>query len=264
MSAAGAEVTGGNGSAAPGGVLPEAAALSATPILEARGVQAGYGEGLVLRGIDLAVRPGETIGLMGRNGMGKTTLIRALLGLLPLRDGAVLADGRDISREAPFRRARRGIAVVPEGRGVFASLTVRENLRLAARPGADGAVRWDEARVLHTFPRLAQRISNRGDQLSGGEQQMLSIGRALMTSPRLLILDEATEGLAPLIRDEIWRVIATVREGGIATVVVDKTVAAVLSLADRATVLVKGAVAYSGPPAALQADTEMMHRHLGV
>ncbi len=234
------------------------------PIIEASGVQAGYGAGLVLHGIDFAVQPGQAVGLMGRNGMGKTTLIRAMLGLLPLRAGRILIDGEDVSREVPFRRARRGIAVVPEGRGVFAALTVLENLRLAARPGADGTQPWTLERVLETFPRLKQRTSNRGDQLSGGEQQMLSIGRALMTSPRLLILDEATEGLAPLIRDEIWRVISTVRDSGIATVVVDKTVAAVLSVVDRSTVLVKGSIVYDGSPDALRADTELMHRCLGV
>ena len=234
------------------------------PILEARGVQAGYGAGLVLHGISFAVQPGQAVGLMGRNGMGKTTLIRAMLGLLPLRAGQVLVDGEDVSREAPFRRARRGIAVVPEGRGVFGNLTVLENLRLAARPGPDGTQPWTQERVLETFPRLRQRTENRGDQLSGGEQQMLSIGRALMTSPRLLILDEATEGLAPLIRDEIWRVIAAIRESGIATVVVDKTVAAILTVVDRSTVLVKGSVVYDGPPDGLRADTELMHRCLGV
>ncbi len=235
-----------------------------TPILEARGLAAGYGEALVLRGIDLAVRPGEAIGLMGRNGMGKTTLIRALLGQVPARAGEVLVDGAPVTREAPFRRARRGIAVVPEGRGIFAGLSVLENLRLAARPAADGGTPWPEERVLALFPRLAERARNRGDQLSGGEQQMLAIGRALMTSPRLLILDEATEGLAPLVRDGIWATIRTVREAGIATIVVDKTVEAVLSLADRVEVLVKGAVVFSGPPGALRADPETMHRHLGV
>ncbi len=234
------------------------------PILEARGVQAGYGEGLVLRGVDLAVRPGEAVALMGRNGMGKTTLIRALLGLIPARAGAVLIDGEDCTREAPFRRARRGIAVVPEGRGVFGSLTVRENLLLAARPAPDGAMPWPFDRVLALFPRLAQRSTHRGDQLSGGEQQMLAIGRALMTSPRLIILDEATEGLAPLIRDEIWRIIRVVLEAGVAVIVVDKTVAALLSLAHRAEILVKGQIVFSGAPAALQSQPELMHRHLGV
>jgi len=235
-----------------------------TPILEARGLAAGYGEALVLRGIDLAVRPGEAIGLMGRNGMGKTTLIRALLGQVPARAGAVLADGAEITREAPFRRARRGIAVVPEGRGIFSGLSVLENLRLAARPAADGSTPWPEARVLALFPRLAERARHRGDQLSGGEQQMLAIGRALMTSPRLLILDEATEGLAPIIRDGIWATIRAVRETGVAVIVVDKTVDAVLSLADRVEVLVQGAVVFSGPPAALRAEQETVLRHLGV
>lgn len=235
-----------------------------TPIIEAKGVQAGYGTGMVLHGVDLTITPGQAIGLMGRNGMGKTTLLRTILGLVPLRGGQVLMDGEDVSREAPFRRVRRGIAVVPEGRGIFASLTVPENLRLAARPGVDGQRNWTEERVLETFPRLKERLGNRGDQLSGGEQQMLSIGRALMTNPRLLILDEATEGLAPLVRDGIWATIRTVREAGIATIVVDKTVEAVLSLADRVEVLVKGAVVFSGPPGALRADPETMHRHLGV
>jgi branched-chain amino acid transport system ATP-binding protein len=234
------------------------------PILEARGLQAGYGEGLVLRGVDLAIHPGEAIGLMGRNGMGKTTLIRTLLGLLPARAGQVLLDGEDVTRAPTFRRAQRGVAVVPEGRGVFASLSVMENLRLAARPDAEGRTAWPLERVLSIFPRLAQRATNRGDQLSGGEQQMLAIGRALMTSPRLLILDEATEGLAPLVRDEIWRTIRTVREAGLACIVVDKTVGAVLSVVDRAEILVKGTLVWSGSPEALRADPELMQRHLGV
>ena len=234
------------------------------PILEARGLQSGYGAGLVLRGIDLAVRPGEAIGLMGRNGMGKTTLIRTLLGQIPARAGEVRVDGAPVTAEPPFRRARRGIAVVPEGRGVFGGLSVLENLRLAARPAEDGTTPWPEERVLALFPRLRQRAGSRGDQLSGGEQQMLAIGRALMTSPRLLILDEATEGLAPIVRDGIWATIRTVREAGIATIVVDRTVEAVLSLVDRAEILVKGSVVFSGAPAALRADPALMHRHLGV
>ncbi|MDR3531117.1 MAG: ABC transporter ATP-binding protein [Rhodopila sp.] len=230
-----------------------------TAILAARGLSAGYGGSRVLRGIDLDIRPGETIGLMGRNGMGKTTLIRALIGLLPAQDGQVLLVGADAAELPAFARARRGIAVVPEGRGVFASLSVMENLRLAATPGD-----WTEARVLSLFPRLGQRAANRGNHLSGGEQQMLAIGRALMTNPRLLILDEATEGLAPLMRDEIWRVIRIVREAGVAVVVVDKTVSAVLSLADRVVILVKGQVAWTGAPDLLRADPALMHRHLGV
>ncbi len=229
------------------------------PIIEARGLSAGYGASEVLRGIDFAVHAGETIGLMGRNGMGKTTLIRTLLGLLPVHRGSVLLDGADAAALSVFRRARRGIAVVPENRGVFASLSVAENLRLAACPGE-----WGEDRVLAVFPRLRERHRSRGNQLSGGEQQMLAIGRALMTNPRLLVLDEATEGLAPLVRDEIWHTIRVVRDSGIAVVVVDKTVSAVLSLADSVTVLVKGGVVYSGTPHLLREDAELMHRHLGI
>ena len=233
------------------------------PVLEAEGVHAFYGASHILRGVDLAVAPGQAIGLMGRNGMGKTTLIRTLMGLVPLRQGQVRIDGRDAAGLPPHARARAGIATVPEGRGVFASLTVRENLELAARPGP-GGVRWPLERVLTVFPRLAQRIGNRGGQLSGGEQQMVAIGRALMTSPRLLILDEATEGLAPLVRDEIWRTIALIRADGIATLVVDRTVTAVLSLVDRATVLVKGEVGYDGDPTILANDRTLLSRYLGV
>ena len=231
-----------------------------TPILEAKGLSASYGTSLVLNDIQIAIHPGEVVGLMGRNGMGKTTLIRSLLGLLPPRAGAVFLDGADAARLRPFERARAGIATVPEGRGIFASLSVRENLRFAAKPGGD----WTEDRVLSLFPRLAERIAHRGNRLSGGEQQMLAIARALMTNPRMLILDEATEGLAPLMRDEIWHTIRLVRDVGVAILVVDKTVSAVLSLADRVVVLVKGSAVYSGLPAGLLADPATMHRHLGV
>jgi branched-chain amino acid transport system ATP-binding protein len=234
------------------------------PLIEAAGLHSGYGAARILHGVDLAVRPGEAVGLMGRNGMGKTTLIRTLLGQVAVQQGVVRIDGRDATRMPTFRRAQAGIAVVPEGRGVFATLTVMENLRLAARAGPDGRVRWDEASVLATFPRLAERAGNRGDQLSGGEQQMLAIGRALMTNPRLLILDEATEGLAPLVRDEIWRVIRGIREAGLATIVVDKTVAALLSVVDRVEILVKGRIVWCGTPEALRAEPETMQRHLGV
>jgi branched-chain amino acid transport system ATP-binding protein len=228
-------------------------------ILEAHGLSAGYDQSRILHGINLALHPGEAIGLMGRNGMGKTTLIRTLIGLVPALEGSVSLDGVDAAALSVFERARRGIAVVPENRGIFASLSVRENLRLAARPGI-----WTEDRVLGLFPRLGQRIGNRGNQLSGGEQQMLAIGRALMTNPRVLILDEATEGLAPLMRDEIWRVIGVVREAGVASIIVDKTVDAVLSVADRVVVLVKGAVVHDGTPASLRSDPDLMARSLGV
>ncbi len=231
------------------------------PILEAHGLSAGYDESRILHDVSIAVHAGETIGLMGRNGMGKTTLIRALIGLLPAREGSVRLDGDNAATLPAFERARRGIAVVPENRGIFASLSVRENLRLAARPADSG---WTETRVLDLFPRLGQRINNRGNQLSGGEQQMLAIGRALMTNPRVLILDEATEGLAPLMRDEIWRVIGVVRDAGMAAIIVDKTVDAVLSIADRVVVLVKGAVVHDGPPGSLRDDPALMSRWLGV
>jgi branched-chain amino acid transport system ATP-binding protein len=177
----------------------------------------------------------------------------------------VLLDGEDVTRLPTFAIARRGIAYVPEGRGIFATLSVAENLGLAERAGtaAAGAV-WTSDRVLALFPRLAERLANRGDQLSGGEQQMLAIGRALLTNPRLLILDEATEGLAPIIRDEIWKTVALIRSTGMATLVVDKTVAAVTAIADRIVILVKGEVVFEGTPAELKADPDLMHRHLGV
>ena len=235
-----------------------------TPLLQASGLETYYGASHILRGVDLSLMPGEAVGLMGRNGMGKTTLIRTLMGIVPARAGQVAVDGRDVTALPPFRRAQLGIAVVPEGRGVFGALTVRENLDLAARPGRDGVARWPLDRVLALFPRLAQRIGHRGGQLSGGEQQMVAIARALMTNPRLLILDEATEGLAPLMRDEIWRTIVAIRADGIATLVVDRTVASVLSLVDRATVLLKGQVAYDGPPAPLATDPATLERLLGV
>ncbi len=234
------------------------------PILTGRDLHTYYGSSHILRGVSLDVRAGETIGLMGRNGMGKTTLIRTLMGLVAPRHGRVLVDGRDATGAPTFRRAQSGIAYVPEGRGIFASLTVAENLAIAERDDLNGSRTWTQERVLELFPRLAQRITNRGDQLSGGEQQMLAIGRALLTNPRLLILDEATEGLAPIIRDEIWRTIALIREAGIATLIVDKTVEAVTSLADRVIIIVKGEVAFEGSPATLKGDPELMHRHLGV
>jgi branched-chain amino acid transport system ATP-binding protein len=235
------------------------------PLLEGRDLDTYYGQSHVLRGVSVSIGAGETIGLMGRNGMGKTTLIRTLVGLVRARGGSVLIDGKDVTRLPTFAIARRGIAYVPEGRGIFASLSVAENLAIAGRGGtaASGPV-WTSARVLELFPRLAERLSNRGDQLSGGEQQMLAIGRALLTNPRLLILDEATEGLAPIIRDEIWKTVALIRSTGMATLVVDKTVAAVTAIADRIVILVKGEVVFEGTPAQLKANPELMHRHLGV
>jgi branched-chain amino acid transport system ATP-binding protein len=233
-------------------------------LIEARGVHAYYGTSHVLQGIDLRVGRGETVSLMGRNGMGKTSTLRAILGLLRPRRGSVLIRGRDMTGAAPHAVARQGVAMVPEGRGIFPSLNVKENLVMAARPGVDGTTAWPLERVLTLFPRLAERLRNMGGQLSGGEQQMLAIGRALMTSPDVLVLDEATEGLAPLIRREIWSVIRQLKASGVASLIVDKDVEALAGLADRAVVLSKGTVVYDGSPAALARDGDLVRRHLGV
>jgi len=233
-------------------------------LLEARDLHAYYGTSHVLQGVDFRVARGEAVGLMGRNGMGKTTLLRAMLGLLKPRGGRVWVQGTPMTGGEPYKIARRGIAFVPEGRGIFPNLTVRENLTMAARPGLDGRSAWTLDRVLGTFPRLAERLGHGGAQLSGGEQQMLTIGRALMTNPDLLILDEATEGLAPQIAAEIWRIVRDVKGHGIATVIVDKNHAAVTSVADRNVILVKGRVVFAGDSATLRADPELLQKHLGV
>jgi branched-chain amino acid transport system ATP-binding protein len=238
--------------------------MSTVPILEGQRLDTYYGQSHILRGVSLAIQPGDTIGLMGRNGMGKTTLIRTLVGLVKPRRGEIRIDGEDATRAPTHAIARRGVAYVPEGRGIFATLSVAENLAIAERTGADGSRRWTQKTVLELFPRLAERIDNGGDQLSGGEQQMLAIGRALVTNPRLLILDEATEGLAPIVRDEIWKTIRLIRETGMATLIVDKTVAAVTAIADRVVILVKGEVVFEAPPAELLAKPDFMHRTLGV
>jgi branched-chain amino acid transport system ATP-binding protein len=236
----------------------------AESLIEARGLNTYYGASHVLRDVDFRVARGEAVGLMGRNGMGKTTLIKSLLGLLPVRAGEILINGKPMHNAPPYRIARAGIGYVPEGRGIFPTLSVIENLQMAARAGAGGRRDWTLERVLETFPRLAERRDHGGTQLSGGEQQMLSIGRALMTNPDLLFLDEATEGLAPLIVVEIWRIIARVRADGIAIVVVDKNFRSVLQASDRVTVMVKGQVALDAPSATLAADPAQLHRFLGV
>jgi branched-chain amino acid transport system ATP-binding protein len=215
-------------------------------IVDAQGLHAWYGSSHVLHGVDLRIGRGETVGLLGRNGMGKSTLIRTLLGHVPQRDGRIHLFGQDASRANPHEVARMGVAYVPEGRGVFPNLTVKENLMMAARPGTRGQNDWSYARVLDTFPRLKERLDNLGAQLSGGEQQMLSIGRALMTHPDLIILDEATEGLAPLIVADIWRVIGDIRASGIATLIVDRDYRKVLAKSDRALVLQKGLAVMRG------------------
>jgi branched-chain amino acid transport system ATP-binding protein len=233
-------------------------------LLEARGLHTYYGASHVLRGVDFTVRRGETIGLMGRNGMGKTTLLRSLIRLVPSRQGEVQVRGAAMTHAPSYLIARQGIAYVPEGRGIFPNLSVRENLVMAARAGVDGKRDWTFERVLTTFPRLAERLRHGGAQLSGGEQQMLTIGRALMTNPDLLILDEATEGLAPLIAVEIWRIIRQIRESGIATVIVDKNHNAVTAITDRNVILVKGSIVFEGPSAELRTRTDILHKHLGV
>jgi branched-chain amino acid transport system ATP-binding protein len=232
--------------------------------MDARGIHTYYGASHILRGVDFVVRRGETVGLMGRNGMGKTTLLRSVLGLVRPRAGEVRIAGTPMTQAAPHAIARKGIAYVPEGRGIFPNLSVRENLVMAARAGADGRRDWTFERVMQTFPRLAERLAHGGAQLSGGEQQMLTIGRALMTNPDLLILDEATEGLAPKISREIWGIIGQIKQAGIAAVIVDKNFAAVSAVADRAVILVKGATAYAGSTAELRAQPELRMKHLGV
>jgi branched-chain amino acid transport system ATP-binding protein len=232
-------------------------------ILNAKGLHAWYGSSHVLHGVDLNIQRGETLGLLGRNGMGKSTLIRTLLGHVPQRDGQIRLFGQDVSRARPHEVARLGVAYVPEGRGVFPNLSVRENLVMAARRGRDGRNDWTCERVLDTFPRLQERLTNLGAQLSGGEQQMLSIGRALMTHPELIILDEATEGLAPLIVAEIWRVIGDIRRSGITTLIVDRDYRKVLAQSDRALVLQKGLVVLAGDADTLRESAELAN-YLGV
>ena len=235
-----------------------------TALVEAVDLHAHYGESHVLRGISLAIGPGESLGLLGRNGMGKTTLIRTLLTHVRASRGRVLVRGRDCTRERPDRIARMGVAYVPEGRGIFPNLTVRENLAFAARASVDGRRDWTQARVLDTFPRLSERLGHGGQQLSGGEQQMLAIGRALMTNPDLLILDEATEGLAPLVVREIWNIIAELKRTGLAALIVDRNYPSVLAHTERAIVLEKGVVVLEGASSALATQPDTLARHLGV
>ena len=238
--------------------------MSNSPIVEASGLHAYYDTSHILHGIDLTIERAETVSLMGRNGMGKTTLLRTLLGLVRPRRGTVRIHGRDLTGAPPYRVAQEGIALVPEGRGIFPNLTVRENLVMAARVGRDGRSAWILDRVLHLFPRLAERLRNMGCQLSGGEQQMLAIGRALMTNPDLLILDEATEGLAPLVRREIWSVIGSLKAAGMAALIVDKDIEALAGIADRCVVVAKGRIVFGGTPETLAADRAGMIRYLGV
>ena len=233
------------------------------PLLAISGLEAGYGEAQVLFGVDLTVGRGEVVSLMGRNGMGKTTTVLALMGLLPVTEGKISFEGRPIAGEPPFRIAQAGIGLVPEGRQIFPTLTVEENLIATAAP-REGQRGWTLEAVYAFLPRLADRRRHWGDQLSGGEQQMLAIGRALMTNPKLLMLDEATEGLAPLIREEIWDRLAALKRDGFSILVIDKTVDALSRLCDRHLILEKGRVVWQGTSEALAADPATRDRYLSV
>ena len=230
-------------------------------MLKMHAVETGYGDAQALFGIDLTINEGEVVTLLGRNGMGKTTTIRALMGLLPVWKGQIDFNGQDLTRAPPFLRAQAGIGLVPEGRQVFPTLSVEENL-VATAASRFGNKRWHLDRIWQVFPRLLQRRNNRGNELSGGEQQMLAIGRALMTNPKLLILDEATEGLAPLIRADIWACIAALKAEGEAILVIDKTIQALTNLADRHVVIEKGRVVWTGTNEEFLADHSITDRYL--
>lgn len=233
-------------------------------MLEVADLDAGYGLGQVLFGVELTVAPGEIVGLLGRNGMGKTTTVRTIFGLLTPTSGTIRFRGKNLVRQQPHRIARAGLGLVPEGRQVFPLLSVDQTLTAMARPGPEGRRRWTRDRVYELFPLLAARRSNRGDVLSGGEQQMLAIGRALVMNPDLLVLDEATEGLAPIVRGEIWNALDTLRGEGQSMLVIDRNIGELLLLADRAAILEKGRIAWSGTAAELQGSPALQHAHLGV
>ena len=233
-------------------------------LLEVEGIETCYGLSQVLFGMSLQVRAGEMVALMGRNGMGKTTTVRSIMGLTPARAGMIRFDGRDVRGLASFRIAQLGIGLVPEGRQIFPNLTVRENLVAASADRLGSADPWTLEKVHALFPRLAERGTNMGNQLSGGEQQMLAIGRALMINPRLLILDEATEGLAPLIREEIWNCLSMLKARGQSVLVIDKNVEHLARIADRHYIIERGRAVWSGTSAQLIAEPDLQHRYLGV
>ncbi len=234
-------------------------------ILQLTDVKTFYGASQVLFGVSMAIQAGEVVTLMGRNGMGKTTTVRSIMGLTPSRGGSIIFDGIDVGARPPHKIARLGIGLVPEGRQIFPNLTVHENLVATSANNAGAPDPWTSERVIALFPRLGERIHRYGRTLSGGEQQMLAIGRALMTNPKLMILDEATEGLAPLIRDEIWSCLEhNLKKAGQAILVIDKHPKAMARIADRHYVMEKGLIAWSGTSGELLADEEMQHRFLGV
>ncbi|WP_127077322.1 ABC transporter ATP-binding protein [Rhodomicrobium lacus] len=238
--------------------------MSATPLLEARGLNTYYGASHVLRGVDFHVGRGETVSLLGRNGMGKTTLMRSLMGLVVPKSGEICFAGAEVRGWRPSAIARAGVGFVPEGRGIFPNLTVEENLLFAERAGADGQRDWTREAIYELFPRLAERRTNWGNQLSGGEQQMLTIGRALMSNPSLLLVDEATEGLAPLVRGDIWRTLRLIADRGVAIVVVDKNLDDIMKLCRRHVILVKGQVVFEGDTHALAANDDFVRSQLGL
>jgi len=233
-------------------------------MLRVRELEAFYGGSQALFGMELGIDAGEVVTLMGRNGMGKTTTVHAIMGLMPARRGTVEFEGKRVDGLPSFRIARLGLGLVPEGRQIFPNLSVRENLVAAGANRTNRPSPWSIERVYEFFPRLAERQRNMGNQLSGGEQQMLAIGRALMTNPKLLILDEATEGLAPLIRQEIWDCLGRLKREGQAILVIDKNVAQLLPLADRHHIVEKGRVVWTGSSTALAGDKDLQHRYLGV
>jgi len=238
----------------------------AQPFLSVQALQAGYGRAQVLFDVSFEVQPGEVITLLGRNGMGRSTTVKCLFGMLPMGAGTIEVDGERVNGLPSHRIARRGLALVPEGRQIFTALTVEENLVATAYASRqlDRAKVWTLERVYAFFPRLKERRSNLGSQLSGGEQQMLAIGRALMTNPKLLVLDEATEGLAPIIRAEIWRTLGELKREGLAQIVIDKNVGRLLPLADRHVVIEKGRVVWQGDSQALRSQPDIVHQYLGV
>ena len=236
-----------------------------TSLLSVNGLCAGYGAAQVLFGVDFSADEGQVVSLLDRNGMGRSTIIKCLFGLLPVTDGMITFSGQRTDRMPSYRIAKMGLGLVPEGRQVFPNLTVEENLIATARRPQEGALElWTLDRVYQFFPRLAERKSNFGSQLSGGEQQMLAIGRALLTNPRLLILDEATEGLAPLIRAEIWAVLTKLKHEGLSMIVVDKNLSALLELADQHYVIEKGLIVWKGSSSALRSDSTLVQSYLGV
>jgi branched-chain amino acid transport system ATP-binding protein len=233
-------------------------------MLVVEGLETAYGDSQVLFGISLTVRAGEVVTLLGRNGMGKTTVVRSLMGIAPPRAGTIQFAGRFLQGLPPYRVAQAGLGMVPEGRQVFPNLTVRENLVATAANRAAHSAPWTVEKIFDLFPPLAARRSSMGSQLSGGEQQMVAIGRALMTNPRLLILDEATEGLAPLVRAEIWRCLACLKAEGLSILLIDKNVRALMRLADTHYIVEKGRVVWSGSSEALAERDDVRHRYLGV